>query len=83
MTNRSEQYQGNLDNIIKAGIKAMIAESMGFNPERIYLLEMNESDGLPTWVAFEVNGQGYTWGIVTNTFAINNAYGDRFFGEDE
>ncbi len=83
MENYSEEYQGAIDNIIKAGLKAMIAEKMGFDPKRIVLLEMSEYEGLPTWVAFEVMGQGYTWDIKYDTHAICNAYGDRFFGEGE
>lgn len=81
MENRSEEYQATLDNIIKAGIKAMIAEKVGFNPERIVLLEMSEEDGLPNWVAFEVMGQGYTWDIKYDEHAIVNAYGERLYGD--
>ena len=83
MTDRNEKYQGTIDNIISMGLKAMIAEKMGFRAERIYLLEGGEENGLPTWVAFEVNGQGYSWDIRDDHFEVDNAYGDRFFGEDE
>lgn len=81
MTNRSEEYQGTIDNIIRAGIKAMIAEKMGFDIKRIYLLEADERDGMPVCVAFEVNGQGYIWNIEHDIFRVSNAYGDRFFGD--
>lgn len=80
MTSNVEQYRGTIDNIISAGFKAMIAEKMGFKPERIFLLEGGEENGLPTWVAFEVNGQGYVWDIRDDHFTVDNAYGDRFFG---
>ena len=80
MTSNAEQYRGTIDNIISAGLKAMIAEKMGFKPERILLLEGGEENGLPTWVAFEVNGQGYVWDIRDDHFTVDNAYGDRFFG---
>ena len=69
--------------IRQEGLKSVIAERMGFNRDRIYLLESSEHDNEVTWVAFEVNGQGYTWNIERDRFEINNAYGDRFFGEDE
>ena len=77
---RSEEYQGTIDNIINAGIKAMISENMGFDPKRIILLESGERDGLPVRVCFEVCGQGYAWDIEHGTFEVENAYGDRLFG---
>lgn len=83
MTNVYEQHQVNFDLVINAGLKAMIAENMGFDPARIILLESSSEGNMPTWVAFEVAGQGYTWNLKNHTFMISNAYGDRLFGEDE
>ena len=77
------EYKDRIGNIVNAGIKAMIAENTGFDPSRIILLEGSFCKGLPTWIAFEVAGQGYTWDIESGRFAINNAYGDRLYGEDE
>jgi hypothetical protein len=69
--------------IKQEGLKSVIADRMGFNRDRIYLLESYERDNEVTWVTFEVNGQGYSWNIEHDRFMVNNAYGDRFFGEDE
>ena len=79
----NEQHRVNFDLVIRAGLKAMIAENMGFDPKRVKLLEMGSENNMPTWVAFDVMGQGYTWNLENHTFAIANQYGDIFFGEDE
>jgi len=81
MTTTNEQLQVNSDNVVKAGLKAMIAENMGFDPKRIVLLESSEEDNITTWVAFEVAGQGYTWNLADHTFMVMNAYGDRLYGD--
>lgn len=83
MTNVNDQHQVNFDLVVNAGLKAMIAENMGFDPARIILLESSSEGNMTTWVAFEVAGQGYAWNLKNHTFMIANAYGDRLFGEDE
>lgn len=83
MTNINEQHQVNYDLVIKAGLKAMIAENMGFDPKRIALLEMGSENNMPTYVAFEVAGRGYTWDLVHHAFTVANSYGDLVFGDGE
>ena len=82
MKKTNEQHQVNFDLVVKAGLKAMIAENMGFDPKRIVLLEGTNEDNMPAWVAFEVAGQGYAWDLKRHTFTVRNEYGDRFFGEE-
>ena len=83
MTTTNQQHQVNFDLVIKAGLKAMIAENMGFQPERITLLEMGSEDNMPTYVAFDVMGQGYAWDLKNHIFMVSSAYGDRLYGWDE
>ena len=73
--------QENKDAIVNAGIRAEIGRRMGFDPEKVVLLESNECGGFPTLVVFEVCGQGYGWNIYSDTFFLAPAHGTAVFGE--